>query len=91
MKSKFLEKLEQLRTKEKGSFLVTKNIKVKKTKDDLTIELKKSTGLKFGEYTIYVRKLTNKQIEKKVKDLYEKEMTFGIDKTIFLYDDELAM
>ena len=31
------------------------------------------------------------QIEKKVKDLYEKEMTFGIDKTIFLYDDELAM
>ena len=91
MKSKFLEKLEQLRTKEKGSFLVTKNIKVKKTKDDLTIELKKSTGLKFGEYTIYVNKLTNKQIEKKVKDLYEKEMTFGIDKTIFLYDDELAM
>lgn len=91
MKSKFLEKLEQLRTKEKGSFLVTKNIKVKKTKDDLTIELKKSTGLKFGEYTIYVSKLTNKQIEKKVKDLYEKEMTFGIDKTIFLYDNELAM
>ena len=91
MKSKFLEKLEQLRTKEKGSFLVTENIEIKKTKDDLTIELKDSTSLEFGEYTIYVSKLTNKQIEKKVKDLYEKEMTFGIDKTIFLYDDELAM